>query len=328
MTNLDIFTKAISWYRQGYKIAIGTVIETWGSAPRPVGSLIVINDNMEFEGSISGGCVESAVIASSEAIFKDPSKPLILDYGIEDEEAWAVGLTCGGKLKIHLQSLDAHLASVEPHINTIDEGVYIRDLTTGFFEVIRSMSPSATSEHKNYVDLAFVEDKATYLSDRDIFIQPIQKNYEVFITGAVHVAQFLIPLLKNLNFDVTLIDPRPVFATQERFPNVNIIDQYPQDFLLSKHVHHRSALIALSHDSKIDNPAVEFFLKHGGGFYVGCLGSKKTHEKRVAFLNDQNIHDKDIKKIHAPIGLDLGGRSPSEIAISIASELIKTKYKD
>ncbi len=327
MTSLDIFEKALSWYRQGQKIAIGTVIETWGSAPRPVGSLIAINDNMEFEGSISGGCVESAVIASAESIFKNTNKPLFLDYGIEDEEAWAVGLTCGGKLKIHLQSLDSHLASVEPNINTLDEGVYIRDLTTGFFEVIRSISSSDTSELKNYIDLAFLEDKATYLPEKEIFIHPIQKNYEIFITGAVHVAQFLIPILKNLNFDVTLIDPRPVFATQERFPNVNIIDQFPQEFLLPKHVHQRSGLITLSHDSKIDNPAVEFFLKHGGGFYIGCLGSKKTHEKRIAFLNDQNIHNKDIEKIHAPIGLDLGGRSPSEIAISIASELIKTKYK-
>ena len=308
MTEIDdILTPMSVWLKEKRKVALATVISTWGSAPRPVGGQMAIDSNGEIIGSVSGGCIEGAVINEGINSIND-GKLRIKDYGISNDMAWEVGLACGGELKILIQPL-----------NLEDEIVY------SIVENIKNREPTKLIINcltgSRHIDNSMINQVSTYDKIKEEFIHVIDPKPRLFIVGAVHIAQALISLAKIADFEIILIDPREHFATKDRFPNCKIINEWPDtalsNFILDKATH----LVTLTHDPKIDDPALIYTLKKDIG-YIGSLGSKKTHNKRCERLIDIGFCQSDLSKIHGPIGLNIKAKTPAEIAISIMAEII------
>ena len=182
------------------------------------------------------------------------------------------------------------------------------------------------SEYKEEIEKIFNSSKSNILQNQEIFVQTIKNPIKVVIVGAVHITEYLIDFAKGLNFDITIIDPRGFFASKEKFPDTKIINKWPNEAFNEIETNSRTALIALTHDPKIDDPALQYGLKKKF-FYIGALGSKKTHEKRCQRLIESGIKEEEVKLINGPIGIKLGGKSPSEIALSIVAQLVSEKYK-
>ena len=303
----DILTPMSVWLKEKRKVALATVISTWGSAPRPVGGQMAIDSNGEIIGSVSGGCVEGAVINEGINSIND-GKLRIKDYGISNDMAWEVGLACGGELKILIQPL-----------NLEDEIVY------SIVENIKNREPTKILINcltgSRHIDNSIINQISYYDKIKEEFIHVIDPKPRLFIVGAVHIAQALISLAKIADFEIILIDPRDHFATEDRFPNCKIINEWPDtalsNFILDKATH----LVTLTHDPKIDDPALIYTLKKDIG-YIGSLGSKKTHNKRCERLIDIGFCQSDLSKIHGPIGLNIKAKTPAEIAVSIMAEII------
>ncbi len=308
MTEIDdILTPMSVWLKEKRKVALATVISTWGSAPRPVGGQMAIDINGEIIGSVSGGCIEGAVINEGINSIND-GKLRIKDYGISNDMAWEVGLACGGELKILIQPL-----------NLEDEIVY------SIVENIKNREPTKLIINcltgSRHIDNSMINQISSYDKIKEEFIHVIDPKPRLFIIGAVHIAQALISLAKTADFEIVLIDPREHFATKDRFPNCKIINEWPDtalsNFILDKATH----LVTLTHDPKIDDPALIYTLKKDIG-YIGSLGSKKTHNKRCERLIHIGFSQSDLSKIHGPIGLNINAKTPAEIAISIMAEII------
>ena len=303
----DIITPTCVWLKNNQKVALATVISTWGSSPRPVGGQMAINEKGDIIGSVSGGCVEGAVIIEGINAIRD-RKLRIKDYGISNDMAWEVGLACGGELKILIQPL-----------NLEDEIVY------SIVENIKNREPTKILINcltgSRHIDNSIINQISYYDKIKEEFIHVIDPKPRLFIVGAVHIAQALISLAKTADFEIILIDPRDHFATKDRFPNCKIINEWPDtalsNFILDKATH----LVTLTHDPKIDDPALIYTLKKDIG-YIGSLGSKKTHNKRCERLIDIGFCQSDLSKIHGPIGLNIKAKTPAEIAISIMAEII------
>ena len=308
MTEIDdILTPMSVWLKEKRKVALATVISTWGSAPRPVGGQMAIDSNGEIIGSVSGGCIEGAVINEGINSIND-GKLRIKDYGISNDVAWEVGLACGGELKILIQPLnldDEIVYSIAKNIKNREPTKLIINCLTG----------------SRHIDNSIINQISSYDKIKEEFIHVIDPKPRLFIVGAVHIAQALISLAKTADFEIILIDPRDHFATKDRFPNCKIINEWPDtalsNFILDKSTH----LVTLTHDPKIDDPALIYTLKKDIG-YIGSLGSKKTHNKRCERLIDIGFCQSDLSKIHGPIGLNIKAKTPAEIAISIMAEII------
>ena len=182
------------------------------------------------------------------------------------------------------------------------------------------------SEYKDEIEKIFNSSKSNILENEEIFVQTIKNPIKVVIVGAVHITEYLIDFAKGLNFDITIIDPRGFFASKEKFPDTKIINKWPNEAFNEIETNSRTALIALTHDPKIDDPALQYAIKKKF-YYIGALGSKKTHEKRCQRLIESGIKEEEVKLINGPIGIKLGGKSPSEIALSIVAQLVSEKYK-
>ena len=303
----DILTPMSVWLKEKRKVALATVISTWGSAPRPVGGQMAIDSNGEIIGSVSGGCIEGAVINEGINSIND-GKLRIKDYGISNDMAWEVGLACGGELKILIQPLNLE----DKIVYSIVENIKNREPTK---LIINCLTGS------RHIDNSIINQISSYDKIKEEFIHVIDPKPRLFIVGAVHIAQALISLAKTADFEIILIDPRDHFATKDRFPNCKIINEWPDtalsNFILDKSTH----LVTLTHDPKIDDPALIYTLKKDIG-YIGSLGSKKTHNKRCERLIDIGFCQSDLSKIHGPIGLNIKAKTPAEIAISIMAEII------
>ena len=182
------------------------------------------------------------------------------------------------------------------------------------------------SEYKNKIQEIFNLNRNGIIENSEIFVQTFKNPIKIIIVGAVHISTFLIDFAKNLNFEIIIVDPRGYFASKERFPNINVINKWPNEAFKEIETNQRTALVALTHDPKIDDPALQYALKNEF-FYIGALGSKKTHEKRCSRLIEAGLKKTDVELINGPIGIKLGGKSPSEIALSIISQLVSEKYK-
>ena len=182
-------------------------------------------------------------------------------------------------------------------------------------------------EYKNEIAELFNSNKNSIIENSEVFVQTFKNPIKVIVIGAVHISTYLIDFAKNLNFEIIIVDPRGYFASKERFPNTNIINKWPNEAFKEIETNQRTALVALTHDPKIDDPALQYALKNEF-FYIGALGSKKTHEKRCSRLIDAGVKKTDVELINGPIGIKLGGKSPSEIALSIISQLVSEKYKN
>ena len=303
----DILTPTSLWLKQKRKIALATVISTWGSSPRPVGGQMAIDENGEIIGSVSGGCIEGAVISEGINSIKDGISR-IKDYGISNDMAWEVGLACGGELKVLIQPL-----------NLEDEIVYYIVNSIKKREVVKIRIDC--SNGNRIVDNTIDNQISYFDKSKNEFIHIIDPKPRLFIIGAVHIAQALISLANVADYEIILIDPRDHFATKSRFPNCKIINEWPDEALSKFNLDKSSHLVTLTHDPKIDDLALIFFMKKDFG-YIGSLGSKKTHNKRCERLIEKGFNEIELSKIHAPIGLDIKAKTPAEIATSILAEII------
>lgn len=310
----DILGRALTWHRAGRGAAVATVIETWGSAPRPVGSVLTVAADGEMAGSVSGGCVEGAVVLEAEETLRDGT-PRVLTYGVSDDEAFAVGLACGGSIRVLVEPVGAALPEdmladlVAAHAAR-EPVAYVVDLETW---ERRLAWPSDFPER-------FRRDRSGLEEDGRTFVAIHNPPLRMIVVGAVHIAQALLPMARLAGYDVTLIDPRQAFGSAARFPGETILNDWPDEALAALSPDARTAVVMLTHDPKIDDPAILGALE-SRCFYLGCLGSTRTHAKRLARLWEQGVAEDRIARIHAPVGLDIGARSPAEIAVSILAEV-------
>ena len=314
----DIPEQALAWARAGRGVILATVVETWGSAPRPVGSQLAISDTGEMVGSVSGGCVEGAVVAEAlEALTTSEMRQL--SYGVSDEDAFAVGLACGGTISILIEPVSDKGLSVA-QLDAICSArsqqrpiAYLIDVATGD----RKITDSGETPH---LAARFAADKSGF--DGKVFALVHNPPLRLVVVGAVHIAQPLLVMARLAGFTPVLIDPREAFATPERFPGEMLIHEWPDEALADVKLSKRTAVVTQTHDPKLDDPAIETAL-NSDVFYLGCLGSTRTHAKRVARLKANGFDDDQIARIDAPVGLDIGSKTPAEIAVSIMAEIIR-----
>ncbi len=314
MNNLDdIITPTFNWLMKKNKVAIATVVSTWGSAPRQIGGQMVINNNGEIIGSVSGGCVENSVISEALESIKD-GKHRIKDYGITNDLAWEVGLACGGNLKILIQPLednDKIIYAIKKNIDNRKQIIIKNDCITGKREIIQNIEGG--------------QKKTSFLDkNQNIFYHIIEPKPRLFIVGGVHLSQSLSSLANICEYDVTIIDPRDYFANKQRFPNDKIINEWPDIALEKFNLNSSDSIVTLTHDPKIDDLALKLALDSKIG-YIGSLGSKKTHEARIKRLLAEGVSIEKINQIHSPIGLNISSKTPQEIAISIMAEITQVR---
>ncbi len=324
-----LFEKADTWLQENRKVALATVIETWGSSPRPVGSHLVVSEEGDFLGSVSGGCVESAVIDSAMKVIRT-GEPRTLEFTVADERAWEVGLSCGGSIRLLVELLSPTAVdsrrtaeSQRPHstafITRLNDGVWTQ-LTPAGFKGDLSLNPGQKSEAATLLE----SNRSGISTDQSLFIKTCTPPPRLILVGAVHIAQVLAPMADTAGFEVTLVDPRRGFATETRFPDTDLQLEWPDKALPKLLPDSMTAIVTLSHDPKIDDPALKAALD-SNAFYIGALGSQRTHSKRIDRLTEAGLTSA-LHRIHAPVGLDLGGRSPAEIAVSIIAEMIRAFY--
>lgn len=307
---------ALDWHRQGRAVALATVVETWGSAPRPVGSQLVIDADGAMEGSVSGGCVEGAVIVEALEVI-DEGRARLLDFGVSDDDAFAVGLACGGRIRVLVEPVGAvwPVALLEALVAARVERrpvAYVADLESD----ARRLAGKEEFLERFRLDRSGIEPDGRH------FVAVHTPPLKMIIVGAVHIAQYLAEFAKACGHAPILIDPRPAFGSAARFPEIAIHDGWPDEAMEEIGLDARTSVITLTHDPKLDDPAIKAALR-APVYYLGCLGSTRTHAKRVTRLEEAGFSDAEIARIHGPVGLDLGGRSPSEIAISIMAEVTR-----
>lgn len=308
--------QALAWIAAGKQVALATVVETWGSAPRPVGSQLAISGEMEIAGSVSGGCVEGAVVEAAIETLAD-GIPQVLEYGISDDQAFAVGLACGGKIRVLVEPIGLGNGPAAALLEKLVQMRAARQAAAYLVNLVnweRSVIAPTTDQAAR-----FTSDKSGF--EGDTFVNIHNPPLRLVVVGAVHIAQPLLQMANLTGFDTVLVDPRSAFATPERFPDQRIITDWPDVALRSENLDARTAVVTLSHDPKIDDPAILVALE-SDIFYLGCLGSTRTHAKRLARLAHVNAD-----KIHAPVGLSIGAKTPAEIAVSVMGEIVERLRK-
>jgi xanthine dehydrogenase accessory factor len=304
---------ALAWHRAGKGAVLATVIETWGSAPRRVGSQLAISGEGEIEGSVSGGCVEGAVVVEAlEAL--EEGKPRELEFGVSDQDAFAVGLACGGTIRVLVEPVGAVLSE-----KILDQLVKFRvdRIPVAYIADLDGTDRRLDLEGHGR---AFRMDRSGFVEDSRTFVAIHNPPLRLIIVGAVHIAQALVPMARIAGYDPTLIDPREAFGSDSRFPGETILHDWPDEAVQQLGLDTRTALVLLTHDPKLDDPALEQALR-AKCFYIGALGSTRTHAKRVDRLTEAGFGDTEIGRIHGPIGLDIGAAGPAEIAVSILAEM-------
>ncbi|MGV8986654.1 MAG: XdhC family protein [Cypionkella sp.] len=316
---------ALSWLHAGRGVYLATVIETWGSAPRQLGSQLVVDASGAMMGSVSGGCVEGAVVA--EAMAGGPAR--LLTYGVADEEAFAVGLACGGTIRVLLEPVgdgatalpEAVLADLVAARAETRAVALVTDLATFARRLVAKGADPA-------VDVALRADKSA--TAEGSFICVHNPALRLFVVGAVQIAQSLVPMARACGHAVTLIDPRSAFGSAARFPGEalgeTLVEEWPDEALPRFAPDARSAIVTLTHDAKLDDPAISFALR-SPVYYLGCLGSTRTHAKRLDRLRALGFSEEELARIHAPAGLNIGAKSPAEIALSIMAEITQVLRK-
>jgi xanthine dehydrogenase accessory factor len=295
--NGAVIRKAIEW--RGAPMALATVISTWGSAPRPRGSHMLVHQDGRLEGSISGGCVETDVLQrAAEVIAGRPAHMQI--YGVADGDAWEVGLPCGGEIAVLIQP--------------VGEGGFAADL----FDRIRTENARGRA-------LALATDLESGVTREGMeegrFVNRYDPPRRLLIVGAVQIAQSLVPLAQAIGVTPVVIDPRGRFLTEERFPGVELDDRWPDEAVAARLPGESTAIVTLSHDIKIDDPALVAALRAPTG-YVAALGSRRSHAARLERLGAMGFSAEDLARIDGPAGLDIGAVGAAEIALSITAGMV------
>lgn len=339
----DVINKLDQWRAGNQDIAVTTVVDTWGSAPRPVGSKMVTTRAGGIAGSVSAGCVEGAVIQESESVMSS-GLPRLIEFGVADDTAWEVGLACGGKIKVFIEpgySLDSIYETLKKNIAVglpfvtltfiegPDELINKKLLIQADGTYVGNLEIPESAQSSIQIAMEYLEkEKSGTIALPDgytIFIESHPLPPKLIIIGAVHLSEPLITIANSIGFETILIDPREAFATRERFPHVDqLLQQWPQDALNGFNLDKSAYVVILTHDPKLDDPALLISLRSQAR-YVGALGSRRTNRKRRERLQEAGLSEEQLSRLHAPIGLDLGGKSSSEIAVSIMAEIVKVR---
>ncbi|MFI5385472.1 MAG: XdhC family protein [Fimbriimonadales bacterium] len=322
------------WLDEGHRFALATVTQTWGSSPRPVGAVMGVREDGAVVGSVSGGCVESAVIQSSLDALRS-GEPKMLDFGsLSDESVWEVGLSCGGHIQVWV---DPDPSKREVWRRTFD--LVCRDrpavMVTRFEPLDQWVwAPSEPIGHLGPIGLIAPIEQAfqarqsqeVEVEGQRFFLHVLPCRERMIIVGAVHIAIPLVKFARELGFETVVIDPRPALASNERFPDSpdKMIAQWPEQALESVEITEDTYALVLTHDPKIDDVALAAFLRSPAR-YVGALGSRVTQAKRRKELLARGFSEEDLARIHGPIGLAIGARSPEEIALSIMAEVVQVR---
>lgn len=317
------------WLECGERAALATVVATWGSSPRAVGSHMVIRTDQQFAGSVSGGCIEGEVIRAGLSVI-DSGEPRLLRFQVANDRAWEMGLSCGGQVEVLVEAVDQDhpvIRQMQEHppagpvwrLFALDTGR--QWLIEADLPITGEPVPAPLIEPLND---AMQQGHSLRLDD-DYFLQAYATPARLFIVGAVHTAQHLAAMAGRCGLAPLVIDPRRGFARADRFPDTALVQQWPDRLFKEQPLGANSALVTLSHDPKIDDPALCAALD-SKAFYIGALGSRKTHRERLQRLTEKGYGDR-LQRIHGPVGLHLGGRAPAEIAVAILAQLIQARYR-
>ena len=336
----DVMKQVEAWLGQGRTVAVGTVVATWGSAPRAVGSCMAVSDDGGLAGSVSGGCVETAVVQEAREVLKG-APPRLLRFGVADETAWAVGLACGGSIEVFVEALDPSVFASLREAVRLDEPLALATVIAGpapqlgGHAVLRAGGAAAGSLEgpvRTAAAAALAEALATSRPARvavaggELFVDVLRPLPTLVVVGGVHIAVALVALARTLGFRTVIVDPRPAFANPERFPHADRIESaWPDEALKALGLTSSTAVAVLTHDPKLDDPALRAALP-SAAFYVGALGSRNTQAKRRKRLLEAGLTEAQVDRLRAPIGLDLGGRSPEEIALSVMAEVVAARH--
>lgn len=324
----EVTTLALEWAADGHGVALATVISTWGSAPRQAGSQLIIRDDQHFEGSVSGGCIEGEVIVEADGVMTSEQAKL-LEYGVSNSDAWKVGLACGGRIKVLLQPVDGALQGLLTGLQGLraeKRPAVLASRTDSGESALYSAGKALMlggSDLSSEAEAALAADRPRLIeaAEAQVFLNPFNPPLRLYIIGAVHITQSLAPMARLAGFEVTVIDPRGAFLSTARLSGIRGIEDWPDVVLEAEGLDRRAAVITLTHDPKLDDAALSVALK-SEAFYIGCLGSKKTHAARLGRLTRLGFDGETLDRIHGPVGLKIGARSPSEIAISAIAQMI------
>ncbi len=354
----EVLPELLEWWRAGETVGVGTVVATFQSAPRPPGASMLVGPEGTAVGSVSGGCVEGAVYDLAESVVAS-GRPVLERYGVSDDDAFAVGLTCGGILDVYVEKVSREtfpeleeiaadiesgrpvaLASVIEHP---DPGWLGRRLVVRPDEAVVGSLGSARADdavHDDALGLLAAGHNATLTYGPDgerrgegmrVFVWAFAPKPRMLVFGAIDFAAAVAKVGSFLGYHVTVCDARPVFATNTRFPEADeVVVDWPHRYLTAEseagRIDGRTVITVLTHDPKFDVPLLEVALRLPEVAYVGAMGSRRTHEDRLARLREAGVDDKELAHLSSPIGLDLGARTPEETAISIAAEIVAGRW--
>lgn len=342
----DVLDRLMDWWAEGHRVGIGTVVRTWKSAPRQAGAAMLVGPGGEVVGSVSGGCVESAVYEAAQDVLGG-AEPRLERYGVSDDDAFQVGLTCGGTIEVFVDAVDStSLPGLGQLADDVAERRPVAMATViagpgrlGSHLIIRP-DGRAGSLGSDRLDDAVVDDARGLLDqgmtgvrrygadgerrgdELSVFVQSFAPPPRMLVFGAIDFAAAVASVGSFLGYHVTVCDARPVFATKARFPQADdVVVRWPHEYLAETTVDERTVICVLTHDPKFDVPLLEVALRTPAA-YVGAMGSRRTHDDRIARLRDRGMSDKELARLASPIGLDLGARTPEETAISVAAEIV------
>lgn len=340
----EIWDVAQKWHSAKKKVALATVVKVSGSSLRPEGSKMIIADDGAISGSVTGGCVEGAVFEEAREVLRTGT-PRLLSYGVTNQQAWEVGLSCGGSVEIFVESMetpawDANLPALG---QSMEENKLAAVLTIvkgeGLGKKLLVLPDGSDSGSLGADDLN--QEAKSNLPENWVTRLPLQielKNGVIIfadfivppprlvIIGASHIAIPLVALANTLDYRTIVVDARSAFATSERFPHADeLIVGWPAEVLEKLKLDAATCIVCLSHDEKLDNPALLYAITSDAR-YIGALGSRITNAKRLEALREEGASEEQLKRIHAPIGLKIGSRQPAEIALSIMAEIVATAH--
>jgi xanthine dehydrogenase accessory factor len=346
------------WWREGRTVGLGTVVATFRSAPRPPGASMIVGPAGEAVGSVSGGCVEGAVYELAQDVVAS-GEPRLQRYGVSDDDALAVGLVCGGILDVYVEKVDQHtFPELGAVADDVEAGRPVAVATVvdhpdpawlGRRMVLRPEAAATGSIGSPRADAAVADDALgmlasghsatlTYGPDGErrgegmrVFVWAFAPAPRMLVFGAIDFAAAVARMGNFLGYKVTVCDARPVFATASRFPSADeVVVKWPHKYLREEiaagRIDQRAVLCVLTHDPKFDVPLLEVALREADVAYVGAMGSRRTHEDRMARLVEAGVSEDELARLSSPVGLDLGARTPEETAVSIAAEIIALRW--
>ena len=326
----EVLDATAAWFRQGLPFALVHVVRVFGSAPRLPGLAMAVAASGEVVGSVSGGCIEGAVYEECLLVLEN-HQPVSRTYGVTDDDAFAVGLTCGGDIDIFIELVDRNshprfldLAAAVARGEPAALATVVRGDSIGAHAVVTTEGASGEPYFVEATRPMLARGATGFTADR-LFVESFVAPARLVVFGATDFARALVSAAKLLGYHVTVCDARAVFATSVRFPDADevVVDQ-PYRYLESTKVDARTVLCVLTHDPKFDVPLLEVALRSPVG-YVGALGSRRTHEDRLARLRQAGMSDDELARLRSPIGLDLAASTPQETAVSILAEVIAAR---